>query len=40
MNKKVKVGVAALLLAGLVAGNWAANYFETSITRGTICSIS
>ncbi len=32
MNKKVKVGVAALLLAGLVAGNWAANYFETSIT--------
>lgn len=32
MNKKVKVGVAALLLAGLVAGNWAASYFETSIT--------
>lgn len=32
MKKSVKVGVAALLLAALVGGNWAADYFETSIT--------
>ncbi len=32
MKKPAKIGVAALLLAGLVAGNWACYNYEVSIT--------